>query len=388
MKRKILSILSLIVVFSATVIIPASAVYSDFLPDEFEYLDEVFAQGGFSEDSNILQIPNVVRHSWFDYQPHPEGIDNELTTFIRRGIMSDDSYQYGMVVLVEDYYPIDSQRSRVLFYNGVEENYYGGIYRLAFVASGAEDSTRFYQPGEYNIVVAISKDNEGGKSDQWEYADLFYNDGELFFSVPFGARVLIYAELAPYSTDYHRALFAAVRLSSFDYSRTNFCTYENCESVLFDLAVVENKSYSRGHSNGYYHGYDIGKMEGNSEGYELGHSHGYTQGCTDGYASGKTDGISEGYSSGKTDGIAEGRQQLQKEGDSFFKSFADFFFSSKIDEKTGERIYSGIFGGILQAYLTVANGVSLFGISLHVVILTLLSLVVIGFVVKYILTLI
>ena len=75
-----------------------------------------------------------------------------------------------------------------------------------------------------------------------------------------------------------------------------------------------------------------------------------------------------------------------KEGESFFETFANFFFEKKT--VNGEPQYSGILGGIFQAYLDVANGISLFGISLHTVLLTLLTLVVIGVGVKFVLSVI
>ncbi len=75
-----------------------------------------------------------------------------------------------------------------------------------------------------------------------------------------------------------------------------------------------------------------------------------------------------------------------KEGESFFETFANFFFEKKT--VNGQPQYSGILGGIFQAYLDVANGISLFGISLHTVLLTLLILVVLGVGIKFVLSVI
>ena len=90
------------------------------------------------------------------------------------------------------------------------------------------------------------------------------------------------------------------------------------------------------------------------------------------------------YSCGKKDGKIIGINEVNSQKEDFSGGFGKLFFSS--EEVNGERVYSGLFGGILQAYLTVANGVSIFGTSLHTVVITLISLVVLGFILKYILS--
>lgn len=110
--------------------------------------------------------------------------------------------------------------------------------------------------------------------------------------------------------------------------------------------------------------------------YTVGEETGYELGLDEGYSNGHND----GYSLGLEDGKISGRNEKED----FSGGFGKLFFSS--EEVNGERVYSGLFGGILQAYLTVANGVSIFGISLHTVVITLISLVVLGFILKYILS--
>lgn len=130
----------------------------------------------------------------------------------------------------------------------------------------------------------------------------------------------------------------------------------------------------------YYPYYSAIEVSRDSEMYLGGLSKGKELGLQEGYTNGHNAGFSSGFSDGKIAGINEVNAQKED----FTSGFGDLFFSS--EEVNGERVYSGLFGGILQAYLTVANGVSIFGISLHTVVITLISLVVLGFILKYILS--
>ena len=102
----------------------------------------------------------------------------------------------------------------------------------------------------------------------------------------------------------------------------------------------------------YYPYYESIEQTSDAYQYSAGNETGYGLGLDEGY----TNGHNAGYSSGFEDGKISGINEVNSQKEDFSGGFGKLFFSS--EEVNGERVYSGLFGGILQAYLTVANVVS------------------------------
>ena len=130
--------------------------------------------------------------------------------------------------------------------------------------------------------------------------------------------------------------------------------------------------FADGKTEGYNNGYSVGKSdgfyEGQIDGFALGRETGYKRGEADGYAKGETDGYNNGYSDGKRDGYVLG------EADGWDNAIKD---SDEVKTAIG-GIFTGIFDGCVDSFNELTEGVTLMGLTLKQILLTIAALGIIG----------
>ena len=141
---------------------------------------------------------------------------------------------------------------------------------------------------------------------------------------------------------------------------------------------------SEGMDSGYFEGFAAGKEEGISEGKEEGYDEGYTSG----YNQGNYDGALEGYANGRTDGLAEGYGQGYDQGssDGYILGYGEgelVGYNQGIqDSNFVFDAVNGVWHGAIEAYETLADGISIFNVSLGSVVTTAGIVLLVTFVVK------
>ena len=137
--------------------------------------------------------------------------------------------------------------------------------------------------------------------------------------------------------------------------------------------------YDRGNDDGKIFGYTKGYAEGNDAGYNFGLVEGYNEGFEAGKAITYKDvydnGFSDGYGIGKADGYSAGLTNSEA-----YKSGYDAGFNSVIQSSDGAAVsgfFSGVFGAFYDGYQTIANGITLNGISVGTVVSTLIVICVV-----------
>ena len=154
--------------------------------------------------------------------------------------------------------------------------------------------------------------------------------------------------------------------------------YTDGERAGYDDAI--DSAREQVYENAYNTGYFDGNRDGVDTGYDLGYEGGYSTGVSDGYSNGSTDGYNEGYSVGKSEGYSEGRQTAQDaayaEGkqDGWNEAIQD---SEEVKTAIG-GIFSGIFDGCVDSFNELTEGVTLMGITLKQILLTIVAIGIIG----------
>ena len=135
------------------------------------------------------------------------------------------------------------------------------------------------------------------------------------------------------------------------------------------------QGYESGEDLGYSNGFTTGKNEGLSEGYENGHTDGRLEGLEDGYEN--------GYGTGKNDGYEEGRQTAQ---DAAYNQGKQEGWNEAIQDSEEVKtaiggLFSGIFDGIVDSFNELTEGVTLMGLTLKQILLTIAGIGIIGLVI-------
>lgn len=142
--------------------------------------------------------------------------------------------------------------------------------------------------------------------------------------------------------------------------------------------VVQGRE--EGYETGYDEGYDNGYEDGESEGYESGYfnglNSGLTQGREQGYETGYDDGFQDGYETGYDDGYEVGVENGEG--------------STTIVEITEEIDVGSIISALPEGAKAIINGAfgfEIFGINVAGTLSALLVVAIVGFVVKWLLSL-
>ena len=155
-------------------------------------------------------------------------------------------------------------------------------------------------------------------------------------------------------------------------------------SFNFSVAVYSTKSYSdiysygydRGHSIGYAQGQESGYDQGYTVGYNTGHAEGltkandyaYNSGYEIGHEEGRAEGYNNGYSVGKNAGYILG------EADGWKNAIED---ADEVKTAIG-GIFTGIFDGAVDSFNELTEGITIMGLTLKQILLTIVALGIIG----------
>ena len=148
-----------------------------------------------------------------------------------------------------------------------------------------------------------------------------------------------------------------------------------------------SEGFSHGNDSGYGDGYAAGIEDGYgvafNEGYDEGYDYGLVTGEEMGYNNGYTNGEADGYTKGKTDGYTEGRKVAQDAAyaqgkqDGWNEAIQD---SEEVKTAIG-GIFSGVFDGIVDSFNELTEGVTLIGLTLKQILLTIAGIGIIGLVI-------
>lgn len=113
----------------------------------------------------------------------------------------------------------------------------------------------------------------------------------------------------------------------------------------------------------------------------------YKLGYDAGYSYGRIAGMSDGYECGRADGYSDGLEKGAISSEAYKRGY-DAGFNSVIQTSDGAAVsgmFSGIFGAFFDGYRTIANGISVGGISVGAVVSTCILIGVVVVVVRFIL---
>lgn len=139
-------------------------------------------------------------------------------------------------------------------------------------------------------------------------------------------------------------------------------------TVAYLLGAEEESQKSHTDQEYYNNGYKDGR--------DYGYGIGYSAGLTDGNSKGYNDGYSKGYSAGKA--VAVNASDAYEQG-------YTAGFNSVIQTSDGSAVsgmFTGIFAAMYDGYNTIANGVSISGISVGMIVSSLIVIFVAVFAVK------
>ena len=146
----------------------------------------------------------------------------------------------------------------------------------------------------------------------------------------------------------------------------------------------EQEGYQEGYNDGYYFGYDngyiAGEVHGSEYGYENGYTDGYAEGLTkandyaynSGYEIGKEEGRGEGYNTGYAVGKHAG--YILGEADGWENAIKD---ADEVKTAIG-GIFTGVFDGAVDSFNELTEGITIMGLTLKQILLTIAALGIIG----------
>ncbi len=293
----------------------------------------------------------------------------------------------GVNSLIDGYSPVSCPDYFDLSYCAVmviRMNARGQIYRFWTYAENFKLSSKFDTINgddievpsqvEQNLQIEYDVITTDGNQSWWQdttEAGLPSYDGLGFEYWDRDLHVDYVSERCRYVNGYywHELIYDTMRLHD-----TNASNYTLCYVVVsLEQLVIDYESkyaYSQGYNEGHTVGYDKGYAEGDAIGQEIGFDYGYSTGYDIGYFDGElaTVDAQRYYWSTyyNTEAYGNAVQEAIRSEDS---NPVTAFFNS-------------IWNGILNAYETVSNGISVGGISLSMVITTLIIAAVVIFIVK------
>lgn len=159
-------------------------------------------------------------------------------------------------------------------------------------------------------------------------------------------------------------------------TRLFFIFLPDGESVSeYDAVTV---AYLLGRAEEYQLSYD--DEENYTKGYNAGNSYGYSIG----YDAGLFDGKSQGYNDGYSKGYSAGKSTAVNASEAYEQGYTAGF-NSVIQTSDGSAVsgmFTGIFGAFYDGYNTIANGISISGISVGAIVSSLIVIFVAVFAVK------
>ncbi len=171
--------------------------------------------------------------------------------------------------------------------------------------------------------------------------------------------------------------------------------YDAYTQLFSDLIYYDY--YTSGFENGFVSGQDYGYALGDAAGYDRGYGKGQTDGYNSGYNQGQTDGYTSGYQAGKNDGynngvgvkdeywydkgVADGRIEGKNE---YYNELYEKGLEA-IDENNGSMIQgflSGMWNGVQNFVQELLDGITFSGLSLRSIVTTLFAILFAAFIIR------
>lgn len=164
-----------------------------------------------------------------------------------------------------------------------------------------------------------------------------------------------------------------------------------------DNETQNENGYANGYKEGKTEGYDIGWNEGYGWGYEYGIEEGYQVGYPDGQAYGESlhaedwqYGYDIGYLKGTNDGVDLGYELSSDYYDDYWSNFyqsSNYVYAVEKSIKSNDSnpvtaFFNSMWNGLINAYDTVTQNISVGGVSLAMVITTIILAVVVIWLVR------
>lgn len=140
-----------------------------------------------------------------------------------------------------------------------------------------------------------------------------------------------------------------------------------------------------GLSDGYSNGYADGKQDGHNEGYNEGFTIGKTEGFQDGYSKGETDGYNSGYTEGEHAGYNSAYPIAKEEGrqEGYNQAYQqNLEHLDSTDGSITQGFLSGMWSGMQNFVNNFLDGITFSGLSLRMVLTTLLAILFAYFVLR------